>query len=95
VPYDYSRYFGEITLTHDLTTLPGERRLRLAPPGRGVERHRIVLYLGCNVLRTSHMVQTVTAIFGRRANRVDPEGARRFVRETFAARPAPTDPAPS
>jgi len=63
--YDYGRHFGEITLTHDLTTLPGERRWRLAPPGRAPERHEIVLYLGCNVLRTSHMIQTVTAIFDR------------------------------
>ena len=62
--YDYSRHFGEITLTHDLMTLPGERAWRLTAP-RGPEPHRIVLYLGCNVLRTSHMIQTVTAIFDR------------------------------
>lgn len=65
MPYDYSRYFREITLTHDLTTLPAERKWRLAPPGRDAEHHQIVLYLGCNVLRTSHMIQTVTAIFDR------------------------------
>lgn len=63
--FDYSRYFGEITLTHDLTTRRDERRWRLAPPGRAPEPHRLVLYLGCNVLRTSHMVRTVTAIFDR------------------------------
>jgi Fe-S oxidoreductase len=63
MPYDYKRFFGEIALTHDLTTLPGERTWRLAPPGRDGERHRVVLYLGCNVLRTSHMIQTVTAVF--------------------------------
>jgi Fe-S oxidoreductase len=65
--YDYVRYFGEIALTQDLTTLPGERTWRLTPPGRDTERHRIVLYLGCNVLRTSHMIQTITAIFDRLA----------------------------
>lgn len=65
MPYDYSRHFGEITLTQDLTTLPGERTWRLASPGRDAEPHRIVLYLGCNVLRTSHMIQTVIAIFDR------------------------------
>jgi Fe-S oxidoreductase len=65
MPYDYSRYFGEIALTQDLTTLPGERSWRLTAPGRDPEPHRIVLYLGCNVLRTSHMIQTVTAIFDR------------------------------
>ncbi len=63
--YDYRGYFGEITLTHDLTTLPGERRWTLAPPERDAEPHEIVLYLGCNVLRTSHMVQTITTIFDR------------------------------
>jgi Fe-S oxidoreductase len=63
--YDYAKYFGEIALTQDLTTLPTERTWRLASPGREPEPHRIVLYLGCNVLRTSHMIQTVTAIFDR------------------------------
>ena len=63
--YDYRKYFGEITLTHDLTTRPDERRWRLTPPPAAGEHHDIVLYLGCNVLRTSHMVRTVTAIFDR------------------------------
>jgi len=31
--YDYAKYFGEIRLTHDLTTTPEERTWRLAPPG--------------------------------------------------------------
>jgi Fe-S oxidoreductase len=65
VPYDYARYFGEITLTHDLTSRREDRRWRLGAPGRDPEHHQYVLYLGCNVLRTSHMVQTVTAIFDR------------------------------
>lgn len=65
MPYDYSGHFGEITLTHDLTTLPTERIWRLRPPTRESEPHEIVLYLGCNVLRTSHMVCTITAIFDR------------------------------
>ncbi|HKA31284.1 MAG TPA: heterodisulfide reductase-related iron-sulfur binding cluster, partial [Candidatus Binatia bacterium] len=63
--YDYKKHFGEITLTQDLTTLPEERTWRLAAPERDAEPHQIVLYLGCNVLRTSHMVRTVTAIFDR------------------------------
>src|SRR5256885_10806011 len=65
VAYDYRGYFGEITLTHDLTTRPDERRWRLTPPHRDEAPHDIVLYLGCNVLRTSPMVQTITAIFYR------------------------------
>jgi len=63
--YDYKEHFGEITLTQDLTTLPEERTWRLVAPEREPEPHQIVLYLGCNVLRTSHMVRTVTAIFDR------------------------------
>src|SRR5258705_9138956 len=63
--YDYKKHFGEITLTQDLTTLPEEGAWRLAAPERDAEPHQIVLYLGCNVLRTSHMVRTVTAIFDR------------------------------
>jgi cysteine-rich protein len=62
--FDYAKYFGEITLTHDLLTRRAERSWLLKPPRDG-ERHDVVLYLGCNVLRTSHMVQTVAAIFDR------------------------------
>lgn len=62
--YDYKRYFDEIAVIRDLTSMPEEARWRTAPPAAG-ERHRIVLYLGCNVFRTSHMIQTITAIFDR------------------------------
>jgi len=62
--FDYAKYYGEIKLTHDLLTKKDERSWLLKPPRDG-ERHDIVLYLGCNVLRTSHMVQTATAIFDR------------------------------
>jgi Fe-S oxidoreductase len=63
--YDYRAHFGEVTLTQDLMVRADERRWRLAPPPAAGEHHDIVLYLGCNVLRTSHMVRTVTAIFDR------------------------------
>jgi len=63
--YDYKRYFGEIAVVRDLTTMPEETRWRTAAPGPRAGRHAIVLYLGCNVLRTSHMAQTITAIFDR------------------------------
>jgi len=61
--YDYGKHFGEVRTTHDLMTLPDERTWRLTPPERDAAPHDIVLYLGCNVLRTAHMVQTVTAVF--------------------------------
>ena len=62
--FDYGTYFGEIRTLHDLTTRPDERRWQLMPE-RDPERRSIVLYLGCNVLRTSHMIRTVTALFDR------------------------------
>jgi Fe-S oxidoreductase len=61
--YDYRAHFGEVTLTQDLMSRRDERRWRLTPAPASGEHHDVVLYLGCNVLRTSHMVQTVTAIF--------------------------------
>ena len=62
--FDYAKYFGEIKLTQDLLTKKEERSWLLTPPRDG-ERHDVVLYLGCNVLRTSHLVQTATAVFDR------------------------------
>jgi Fe-S oxidoreductase len=62
---DVARQYGEMLLTQNLTTLPEERTWRLTAPPREGEHHDIVLYLGCNVLRTSHMIRTVTAIFDR------------------------------
>jgi hypothetical protein len=50
--YDYKKHFGEILLTEDLTTLPEERTWRQQAPEKEAEPHQIVLYLGCNVLRT-------------------------------------------
>jgi Fe-S oxidoreductase len=63
--FDYGAYFGELRVLHDLMTTPDERRWRLSAPEREPEPHAVVLYLGCNVLRTSHMVRTVTALFDR------------------------------
>src|SRR3989442_8889669 len=63
--YDYKRYFGEIDVLRDITTMPGEAKWRTAAPPREGDRHQIVLYLGCNVFRTSHMIRTITAIFDR------------------------------
>ena len=63
--FDYAGYFGEITTLHDLTVRPEERTWKLTGPGLDPEPHQVILYLGCNVLRTSHMIRTVTAIFDR------------------------------
>ena len=63
--FDYKQYFGDIVVAQNLVTRPEERTWQLAAPPRDAEHHDIVLYLGCNVLRTSHMIKTVTAIFDR------------------------------
>ncbi|MBI2887639.1 MAG: (Fe-S)-binding protein [Chloroflexi bacterium] len=60
--YDYAGHFRDIRLLHDLTMSPQDRKWRAVPP-RQEEPHQVVLYLGCNVLLTSHMIRTVTAIF--------------------------------
>lgn len=62
--FDFAGYFKEITLTSDLMVPRDERGWSVKPPRDG-ERHDVVLYLGCNVMRTSHMIQTVTQIFDR------------------------------
>ena len=74
--FDYKQYFGEILTAQDLVTRPEERTWRLAAPGRDAEHHDVVLYLGCNVLRTSHMIKTVTAIFDRLGAAIGLEEAR-------------------
>jgi Fe-S oxidoreductase len=59
--FDYAAYFREMHGLRDLTVLPQDRTWRAVPP-TGVEPHQVVLYLGCNVLRTSHMIRTITDI---------------------------------
>jgi len=55
-------YFREIRLTTDLLMLPEERSW-LARPPHNPQPTKLVLHLGCNVLRTPHMVQTVSGVF--------------------------------
>ena len=62
--FDFAGFYKEITLSADLMLPQDARGFSLKAPRDG-ERHDVVLYLGCNVLRTSHMIQTVMAIFDR------------------------------
>ncbi|HJM75426.1 MAG TPA: (Fe-S)-binding protein [Dehalococcoidia bacterium] len=57
----YAKVFEKITLVSDLTTLPEAQTWVTKQPPEP-EPHDVVLYLGCNVLQTSHMVETVTDI---------------------------------
>lgn len=56
--FDGPAFFREIRLFNQLLTPPGEQRWVLRPP-KQPEPRQVVLYLGCNVLRTNHLVRTV------------------------------------
>ena len=60
--FKYGPYFREMQLQHDVMTMP-EDKSWLSSPSTEPDPHKIVLYLGCNVLRTSHMIRTVTDVF--------------------------------
>ncbi|MCI0847116.1 MAG: (Fe-S)-binding protein [Chloroflexi bacterium] len=59
----YKKYFREIDVVHGLQTKPEDRDWLLSTPEDDVKQSDIVLYLGCNVLRTTHLIRTVTDIF--------------------------------
>lgn len=60
--YDYAAYFREMRVQHDLTTMPEDKKWS-GVPQVNPEPHSIVLYLGCNVMRTSHMIRAATDVF--------------------------------
>jgi hypothetical protein len=61
--FNYGSYFREMRDTQDLTTKPEDVSWTLTVPFEAdAEPHDVVLYLGCNVLRTSHMIKTATDI---------------------------------
>ena len=59
--FDYSAYFGPILPLADVTRSDGERCWEIGTEKDKV-RHDYVLYLGCNVLRTVALAETITAI---------------------------------
>ena len=59
----YRDYFQEIEALHGLQIVPEEREWVLSAPRGEVKPAQVVLYLGCNVLRTTHLVRTVVDIF--------------------------------
>jgi heterodisulfide reductase subunit D len=59
----YGKFYRELNVVHGLQTTPQEREWLLTPPRGEVKPADVVLYLGCNVLRTSHMIRTVVDIF--------------------------------
>ena len=59
----YQKYYREIDVVHGLQTKPEDQEWLLTTPKDDVKQTDVVLYLGCNVLRTTHMIRTVTDIF--------------------------------
>ena len=59
----YGKFFREVEVVHGLQSTAQDREWLLSPPKDGVEQTDVVLYLGCNVLRTSHMIRTIVGIF--------------------------------
>ena len=60
----YRNYYREIDVLHGLQSTPEERDwLLLTTPKDDIKQSDIVLYLGCNVMRTTHLVRTVMDVF--------------------------------
>ena len=59
----YRNYYREIDVLHGLQSTPEERDWLLTTPRGDVKQSDIVLYLGCNVMRTTHLVRTVMDVF--------------------------------
>jgi Fe-S oxidoreductase len=55
--FPFAKYFGEINLLTALRFLPYEKRNFVRPP-TNPEQKDLLLYLGCNVLRTAHLAET-------------------------------------
>src|SRR5262249_824246 len=60
-PFSYADYFGQISILGDLL-LDGPTPPRLTSIPQQPERPQYVVWLGCNVLRTVHIVETLNDI---------------------------------
>ena len=56
--FPFAEYFGEINTLADLQFMPGERPY-IDRPSAAPEPKELLLYLGCNILRTAHLAKTV------------------------------------
>jgi Fe-S oxidoreductase len=59
--FSFSDYFGEINMLADLQFMPGEKAY-VDRPSAAPEPKELLLYLGCNVLRTAHLAKTVIQV---------------------------------
>jgi len=60
--FSFAKYFGEINLLADLQFMPGERPYIDRPSAAPEQGKDLLLYLGCNVLRTAHLAKTVIGV---------------------------------
>jgi heterodisulfide reductase subunit D len=59
--FPFAKYFGEINVLAALQFTPGERPFFGRPPA-APEPKDLLLYLGCNVLRTAHLAKTIIEV---------------------------------
>ncbi len=59
----YLEYFKEVDSLHSLQVPPQEREWLLKLPDAEVKPTKVVFYLGCNIMKTSHLVRTAVDIF--------------------------------
>jgi len=60
--FPFAKYFGEINVLADLQFMPGEKPYIDRPGAATPEPKDLLLYLGCNVLRTAHLAKTVISV---------------------------------
>jgi Fe-S oxidoreductase len=60
-PFPFAQYFGEINILAALQFAPGEKEFADRPPADPQPKD-LLLYLGCNVLRTAHLAKTAIAV---------------------------------
>ena len=59
--FDYAQHFGTMRTIGELVRDPAERSWTTAMP-REPEHHRYVVWLGCNIIRTAHIAETLSDI---------------------------------
>jgi heterodisulfide reductase subunit D len=59
--FSFAKYFGEINALADIQFMPGEKPY-IDRPSAAPEPKELLLYLGCNVLRTAHLAKTVIQV---------------------------------
>ena len=59
--FSFAKYFGEINMLADLQFMPGDKPY-IDRPSVAPEPKDLLLYLGCNVLRTAHLAKTVIGV---------------------------------